>query len=206
MFLEWLERIGPWGPAALAAIYIPATLLAFPGSLLTLAGGFIFGIWRTVIAVSIGSTLGASAAFLLGRFLLRDVVAERVARRPAFAAIDGAVADRGFPVVFLIRLSPLLPFNLLNYAFGLTRVRFRDYFFGSWLGMLPGTIMYAYFGSLFKNIADVLAGKIEPGLAPSVLFVIGLVATVVATVMIARAASRALAANVSSTTTLEKSA
>src|SRR5690606_28498352 len=113
------------------------TVLLIPGSALTLGAGALFGVfWGTVYA-STGATLGATCAFLIGRYLARDWVAARIARRPAFVAIDRAVAEEGWKIVGLTRLSPIFPFVLLNYAFGLTRVSLRDYVFASWLGMLP---------------------------------------------------------------------
>jgi uncharacterized membrane protein YdjX (TVP38/TMEM64 family) len=142
--------------------------------------------------MSIGSTLGATAAFLAGRTLVRGLIEPRIAHHPKFAAIDQAVGEQGFKIVLLTRLSPALPFNLLNYAFGLTRVRLRDYVLASWIGMFPGTAMYVYLGSAAKNLAALVAGDFEGGPAQKVLFFIGLAATVVVTVLVTRVAKRAL--------------
>lgn len=192
-FLEWVRRLGPWGPVALGAAYVPACLLFLPGSVLTLGAGFAFGlVWGTV-SVSIGSTLGASAAFLAGRTLLRGMIEERVARNPKFRAIDQAVAEQGAKIVLLTRLSPVFPFNLLNYAFGLTKVRFRDYVLASWIGMLPGTLMYVYLGSAARSLADVMAGDLAGGIGQKALFYGGLIATVAVTVFVTRSARAALA-------------
>ncbi|TMA52409.1 MAG: TVP38/TMEM64 family protein, partial [Deltaproteobacteria bacterium] len=131
-FLAWVQRIGPWGAVLLGAAYIPAALLFVPGSLLTLGAGFALGVGLGTVAVSIGSTLGASAAFLAGRTLARGFIEAKISHNPRFRAIDQAVKHEGFKIVLLTRLSPVFPFNLLNYAFGLTPVSLRDYFLASW--------------------------------------------------------------------------
>ncbi len=191
-FVAWVQSIGNWGPAVLAAAYTPACLLFLPGSILTLSAGFLFGVVRGTIAAFIGSLVGASAAFVLSRTLARGLVEDRVTASPKFRAIDRAVAAHGFKIVVLTRLSPLIPFNLLNLVFGVSAVRFRDFFLGSAVGMLPGGLMYAYIGSAVKSLADLFAGRIEGGVAQRVLFGAGLIATVVATVLITRVAKRAL--------------
>ena len=190
-FLEWVQGIGPWGPVLLGLFYVPASLLFLPGSIITLGAGFAFGVIRATIAVSLGSVLGASAAFLAGRTLLRGLIEQKVVQNPRFHAIDQAVAEHGFKIVLLARLSPVFPFNLLNYAFGLTKVSFRDYVLASWVGMLPGTILYAYIGSAAKNLADLAAGRIEGGVGQKVLFFVGLVATIVVTAFVTRLAKQA---------------
>jgi uncharacterized membrane protein YdjX (TVP38/TMEM64 family) len=191
-FLQWVEDLGPWGPVVVAAVYVPACLLFVPGSLITLGTGAIFGVPVGTVTISIGSTLGATAAFLVGRTLARGFIEERLARHPKFAAIDRAVAEQGFKIVLLTRLSPAIPFNLLNYAFGLTRVRLRDYVLASWIGMLPGTVMYVYLGSAVKDLAALAAGNYDGGPAQKALFFGGLAATVLVTVLITRIARRAL--------------
>lgn len=191
-YLDDVQDLGSWGPVLLAAAYVPACLFFVPGTLLTLAAGYAFGPVLGTLTVSAGSVAGASAAFFTGRYLARDWVETRVRRNPRFRAIDQAVAEQGFKIVLLTRLSPAFPFNLLNYAYGLTRVRFRDYLLASWIGMLPGTAMYVYLGSLVKNVADLIAGKVERTTGQNVLFVVGLIATVVVTVSITRVARKAL--------------
>ena len=180
-FLEWVEDLGPWGPLVIAVAYVPATVFLVPGSLITLGAGAMFGVVKGTIAISLGSTAGAAAAFWVGRTLARGWVEEKVAGNAKFQAIDQAVGEHGFKIVLLIRLSPLFPFTLLNYAFSLTKVRFRDYLVASWIGMFPGTVMYVYLGSLVRRVADLTSGKIEGGPAQQVLFFVGLVATVVVT-------------------------
>ncbi|MBY0522939.1 MAG: TVP38/TMEM64 family protein [Gemmataceae bacterium] len=191
-FLDWAREIGPWGPVVVATVYVPAAVFLFPGSVLTLGAGFLFGPVVGTVAVSAGSVGGAAAAFFAGRFLARDWIEQRVAANPRFRAIDQAVAEQGFKIVLLTRLAPIFPYNLLNYAYGLTRVRFRDYLLASWLGMLPGTIMYVYLGSLVQNLAELFAGKRERTVGEQVLFYGGLVVAVVGAVYVTRIAKKAL--------------
>ncbi len=194
-FLTWVQGLGVWGPVALAAAYVVACVFLLPGSLLTLGAGFAFGLFRGFLAVWVGSNVGAAAAFLVGRTLARGWVEKKVASNPKFRAIDQAIGEQGFKIVFLVRLSPVIPFNLLNYGLGLTRVSFRAYVLGTFLGMLPGTVMYVYLGSLGKNLAEMSAGR-EKTVEEQVLFFAGLLATVVVTVLITRVAKKALAATV----------
>ena len=191
-FLERIESVGPWGPVLLAAAYAVACVLFIPGSILTLGAGFLFGVARGTIAVSVGSVLGAAAAFLVGRTLLRGSIEKRITAFPRFQAIDRAVGEQGFKIVLLVRLSPIFPFNLLNYAFGLTNVRLWQYVLASWIGMFPATVMYVYLGSALKSLTDVAAGAPKGGTPQTVFFVAGLVMTIVATVVITRVARRAL--------------
>ena len=191
-FLEWVQGVGPWGPVCVIGLYIVACLLLIPGSLLTLGSGFLFGVVWGTVTVSIGSTLGATAAFVVGRTLARNWIEQKVADNSKFQAIDRAVGSQGLKIVFLVRLSPLFPFNLLNFAFGLTSVSLPRYVLASWIGMLPGTLMYVYLGSAAKSLADLAAGKVEGGWQQQVLFGVGLVATIVVTMFVTRIARRAL--------------
>lgn len=192
---EALERIldlGPWGPAIFVALYVAATVLLMPASILTLGAGAVFGLVHGVVTVWIGAMLGATAAFLIGRYLARDAVARRLEAYPAFAALDAAVAREGWKIVWLTRLSPAFPFILLNYAFGLTRVSLRDYVLASSVGMLPGTLMYVYLGSLVGDLATL--GAVERARTPAEwsLYVVGLLATITVTVHVTRLARGAL--------------
>jgi uncharacterized membrane protein YdjX (TVP38/TMEM64 family) len=191
-FVEAVQQMGSTGPVVLAAVYVVATVLFVPGSILTLGAGFLWGVPIGIVTISVGSTLGAAAAFGLGRTLLRDVIAAKVAKNEKFRLIDAAVGEQGFKIVLLTRLSPVFPFNLLNYSFGLTRVSFRDYILASWIGMLPGTAMYVYIGSALKSLADLSTGNYDGGLGQKLLFGFGLVMTVVVTVFITRIAQKSL--------------
>jgi uncharacterized membrane protein YdjX (TVP38/TMEM64 family) len=143
--------------------------------------------------------LGACAAFLVGRTVARGWVERKVSEHPGFGAIDQAVGREGFKVVFLTRLNPVFPFNLLNYAFGLTKVPFWKYALASWIGMLPATLMYVYLGSAAGELAQVLTGKVEGGMGSRILFGLGLVATVAVVVLVTRVARKAVSEAVPST-------
>jgi len=187
--LDWVGQLGPWGPIIFIALYVVAAVLFIPGSVLTLGAGAVFGVVWGSIYVSIASTLGATAAFLVGRYLARDAIARKIEGNERFAAIDKAVAGEGWKIVGLTRLSPVFPFTLLNYAFGLTRVKVRDYVLASWIGMMPGTIMYVYLGSL----AQAATGDRARTTGEWVLYGVGLLATVVVSVFVTRVAKKALA-------------
>ncbi len=202
--LEWMENTREsFGLLAFilvfVGVYILACVLFVPGSIITLGAGAIVGVAWGTVAVSIGSTLGASAAFFIGRTIGRGWIAAKLAGRPRFKQIDEAVGQQGFKIVLLTRLSPLFPFNFLNFAYGTTKVRFRDYLLASFLGMLPGTVMFVYVGSTIKDIARVLsgAGDIERGPGQLALFYGGLVAAVVVAVIITRIARTALSQTIS---------
>lgn len=190
--LDWVASLGPWGPLIFIAIYILACVFFLPGSILTLGGGVLFGVIKGSIIVSISATLGATCAFLVGRYLARDWAAKMIQANEKFKAIDEAVAREGWKIVGLTRLSPVFPFNLLNYAYGLTQVSLRDYFFASWIGMMPGTIMYVYIGSLAGEVAKIGSEGRTRTSAEWALSIVGLIATVAVTVYITRIARAAL--------------
>ncbi|MEH2199969.1 TVP38/TMEM64 family protein [Nostoc sp.] len=195
----WVESLGILGPIAYIVIYNLATLLFIPGSLLTLEGGFLFGVFWGSIYVLIAAMLGATLAFLVGRYLSRDWVSRQMDKHPKFKAIDLAVAKEGWKIVLLTRLSPVFPFNLLNYAFGITQVSLKDYILGSF-GIIPGTVMYVYIGSLAGNLATINTTN-QPTTPETqvwqwVMRVVGLIATVAVTVYITKVAQKALAQTV----------
>lgn len=194
--LKWIESLGYVGGIAFMGIYIIATIAFLPGSILTLGAGVVFGVFFGAIYVFIGATLGAIAAFLVGRYIARGWVGKKIADNQKFAAIDRAVAHEGFMIVLLTRLSPIFPFNLLNYAFGVTGVSLKDYALAS-IGMLPGTIMYVYIGSLAGDLARI--GGENQSTNPTIQWIIrivGFIATVAVTVYVTRIARKALAERV----------
>jgi uncharacterized membrane protein YdjX (TVP38/TMEM64 family) len=190
--LEWTQGLGVWGPVFVALFYIVACVFLLPGSVLTLGAGFLFGVPLGLLSAWMGATLGACAAFLVGRTLARDWVASKVSGNPKFTAVDEAVGREGFKIVLLLRLSPVFPFNFLNYALGLTKVSFGKYAFASLIGMLPGGLMYVYFGSAARSLADVAAGTVEGGWAGQIFFWIGLVATIIVAGFVTRLAKKSL--------------
>lgn len=191
-FAEWVDSLGAWGPAVFMVGYAVATVAFVPGSWLTLAAGAIFGLARGVAFVFIGAAVGATLAFLVSRYLARSAVERRIAGNEKFAAIDRAVGEQGLKIVFLLRLSPVFPFNALNYGLGLTKVSLRDYVIAH-LGMLPGTLLYVYYGRLAGDIAALAGGvQTERGWEYWAVLLLGLVATVVVTTIVTRIAGRAL--------------
>jgi uncharacterized membrane protein YdjX (TVP38/TMEM64 family) len=190
-FADWVKSLGVLAPIVFILGYAVATVAFIPGSLLTLAAGFIFGVLKGTIFTLIGATLGASAAFLVARYVARGAIERRIAGNPRFAAIDRAVGREGFKIVALLRLSPVFPFNLLNYSLGLTRVPFLQYFAAS-AAMLPGTLLYVYYGAAAESLASALGGGAKKGPGGWVLFGFGLLATVVVTAFVTRLAGKAL--------------
>ncbi|MDD9953491.1 MAG: TVP38/TMEM64 family protein [Candidatus Woesearchaeota archaeon] len=189
--LTWIDSLGFWGPVIFILIYVLATVCFIPGSILTLGAGVLFGVVHGSFIVIIAATLGATAAFLVGRYLARDWVAKKLEQHKNFKAVDDAVAKEGWKIVGLVRLSPIFPFNLLNYAFGLTKVKLRDYFFASFAGMIPGTVMYVYIGSLAGNLLHLGAERTRTA-GEWTLYGVGLLATVIVTVYVTKIARRAL--------------
>lgn len=194
--LAWAAGLGPAGQAVFVVLYALACVAFLPGSVLTVGAGAAFGLWRGFALVSVASTLGACAAMLVGRFLLRDWVAAKLAPFPVFRAVSGAVAAEGWKVVALTRLSPVLPFNLLNYAYGLTDVGLAEYALASWVGMMPGTLLYVYLGSAAGELARAGAGGRQRGALEWAFFAAGLAATGLAAWLVGRKARAALARRV----------
>ncbi len=198
--LTWVESLGSIAPIAFIVLYNLATILLIPGSVLTLGSGVLFGLWWGSLYVFFAATLGATLAFWIGRNLARNWVSQKMSRYPKFEAIDTAVAQEGFKIVLLTRLSPLFPFNLLNYAFGITQVSLKDYVLGS-VGMIPGTILYVYIGSLVGSVAQL--GMKGPTLDPQTQMlqwatkIVGFIATIAVTVYITRIAKKALDESIS---------
>jgi uncharacterized membrane protein YdjX (TVP38/TMEM64 family) len=192
IFAEWVKGLGVWGPVAFIAGYVVAAVLFIPGSLLTLAGGAIFGLTKGVMIVFLAAVLGSSAAFLVSRYVARSSIERRLAGNARFAAIDRAVGAQGRKIVFLLRLSPVFPFTLLNYGLGLTNVRFVDYVIAS-IGMLPGTLLYVYYGKVIGDVAALAGGTaMEKGPADYAVLILGLAATIIVTTIVTRIARRAL--------------
>jgi uncharacterized membrane protein YdjX (TVP38/TMEM64 family) len=171
-------------------LYIASCVALLPAAILTVGAGAAFGVLTGSILVSIGATLGASAAFLVGRYLARDWVRRKLGHNPAFMAIDRAVAEEGWKIVFLTRLAPVFPFFLMNYAYGLTRVPLRHYVLATWIGILPGSTLFVYFGSLAKAGSE--------GASPMRWVTRGfiVVTAIIAMIFLAKIAKRALARHV----------
>lgn len=192
--LEWIENAGPAGLIVFFILYVIATVLMVPGTILTLGAGVVFGVVKGSILVSLSSTAGAAAAFTVGRYLARERVERRIESNTTFQAMDQAVEREGWKIVGLTRLSPVFPFNLLNYAFSLTRISLRDYILASWIGMIPGTILYVYIGSLAGSLAELGRDRTGQARTPAewAMYTVGLFATAAITIIITRIARRAL--------------
>ena len=199
----WIESHRTFAWIIYIAAYTAASILIIPGTILTLAAGFIFGIPTGIFLVSVGSLTGAVSAFIVGRFLARDWVSQRIKNFPSFKILDRVTRHKGFVLVLLTRLSPLLPFNLLNYAFGLTAVRFRDYVLASWIGMAPAIVLYVYIGSVAENLSQLTVNGVGGSTERNALLIIGLVATLILTFLIARMATRALTQHLKSETAVD---
>ncbi len=191
--LQWVDDLGAIAPIAFMLIYIVATVAFLPGSVLTLGAGVLFGVIKGSIYVFFGATIGATLAFLVGRYLARGWISKKIEGNKKFNAIDQAVGREGFKIVLLTRLSPIFPFNLLNYGLGVTGVSLKDYVLGS-VGMIPGTIMYVYIGSLAGSIATI-GGDSQPDANPIAQWtirIIGFIATVAVTLYVTKIARKAL--------------
>lgn len=192
-FLLWIEQdLGPWGPLVLAVAYIPLTVLAVPASVLTLGGGYLFGLPVGFVADSIGATIGAAAAFLLGRTIGRSFVISKLKDYPQFRAVAIAIRKSGFKIVLLLRLVPLLPFNMLNYLLSVTPVSIWEYMLASWLGMMPITFALVYVGTTLKDLSDVTHGWGELSKTRWAMIIFGLLVSVFLIICVTRVAKAAL--------------
>lgn len=192
--LEAIAQLGPASPLLFIGLYIVATVLWIPATLLTLAAGLIYGLAWGTVWVWIGASLGACTAFALARSLLRQRLQQRFATDERLQRLDTAVGESGWRLVLLTRLSPLFPFVLLNYLFGLTAVRWRDYLLGL-VGMLPGTVLYVYLGDLAGQAGRAIAGLNDTP-TPSWLWIVrllGLLLTLATSLYAARLARRSIA-------------
>ncbi|NEP18152.1 MAG: TVP38/TMEM64 family protein [Leptolyngbya sp. SIO4C1] len=200
--LDWIDGLGIIGPIAFILLYVVITVAFLPASVVTLGAGVVFGVVKGSLFVFIGAMLGATAAFLVGRYLARDWIAQKIAGNRKFKAIDDAIAKEGSKLIFLIRLSPAFPFNLLNYALGLTQVSLKDYVLGT-TGIIPGTIMYVYLGFLAGDLAMIGTGEAPSNPIVDWTIKILIFVTIVAiTIYITRIARKALRESVPETTEL----
>ena len=200
-WLRWMQEQGPWGHVWFALFYVVCTVLMVPASILEASAGFLYGpLWGIPIASALG-TATATLCFLLGRTVLRDLVEKRVARDPTFASLDQAIRRDGRQLVVLIRLSPLTPFNVLNYGLGLTRISWKDFALSTAMGHLFPVIVFVWTGS---TVADATALVDRPSLPPWAS-AMGLLLTVIATIGVTRFARKALRSAVASAAPLPES-
>ncbi|CAA7039454.1 unnamed protein product [Microthlaspi erraticum] len=192
-FLLWIkEDLGPFGPLALALAYIPLTIVAVPASVLTLGGGYLFGLPVGFVADSLGATLGATAAFLLGRTIGRSYVTSKIKHYPKFQAVSVAIQRSGFKIVLLLRIVPILPFNMLNYLLSVTPVRLGEYMLATWLGMMPITFALVYVGTTLKDLSDITHGWHEMSVFRWVVMMFGVALAVILIICVTRVAKSSL--------------
>jgi len=180
-FNDWIGRMGVAGIFIFIIVYAVATVLLAPGAILTIGAGFAFGLWKAFLAVSAGATLGAALAFLVARFIARDKVEAIAQRNEKFRNIDTAIGKQGAKLIFLLRLSPVIPFNLSNYFYGLT-------------GMMPATFLYVYIGTAGKAAVAAAAGgaAVKHGWQYWAFFSVGFAATIIVTIWVTKIARDAL--------------
>ncbi len=196
---EWLEQLGRLNeqyPVAVPVAYVAAVSIAtvalFPGWISMMLGGLLFGVLPGLPFALLGITAGAYGAFLAGRALGRSWVEKRMGDSLKLQALDEAVNAQSFYIVFLTRFAIVLPFNVLNYAFGLTRVKAMTYISATALGMLPAVLLYVYLGTLADDFGAILAGDVRPASGAYWIAAIAIVAIVAVIWIVQRAAKRAL--------------
>ena len=188
--IEKTASSGPVGYLGFILIYIVSTVMMLPGSPLTFTAGALFGFWKGLILVSLSSTLGATCAFMVSRYLIRKSIEKRVLKNKKFQSIDNEINEQGWKIVILARLSPIIPFFLLNYALGITKIRFIHFIFASWIGMIPGTIVYVLMGTMGGAFINGKKSSFE-----WVLLGIGLIATILVTLLISKIIKKSQAHN-----------
>ncbi len=191
-FARFVEGLGFWAPLVFVLGYAVLTMALVSGGALTAASGLIFGLGEGVLYSFLAAVIGSTGAFLIARHGARRWVERRVGGDRRFAVIDRAVGREGLKISFLLRLSPVFPFVLLNYALGLTQVRLRDYLLAAF-GMLPGTLLYVYLGKAAGDLSAALSGEVARGVGYYAFLGLGLLATIVVTTIVTRIARRALA-------------
>jgi len=191
-FMTWIQTISPiYGTVTLTIVYAISIVFCFPGTPFNLAAGFLFDVWLGAIVTVIGCDLGATIAFLLGRTLGKDWAQEQVSKNKKFTHINMAVEKNAWLIIFLIRLSPVLPFGLCNYLFGVTKVKFSSYWTATTAGLIPCTVAYTYLGSLMRNLTDIYS---EDGgdTSATTLIVVAIVVTVIGITVITLVTKRTL--------------
>ncbi|EME32487.1 DNA glycosylase [Galdieria sulphuraria] len=159
--IDWIESFGPLASAVYGALYFLLEVVCLPAFPLTVAAGYLFGFWKGLVTVSLAGTCASGVSFLLSRYTLRSIVQNVSKRYERFQTIDSAISRQGFRIVFLLRLSPILPFAISNYLYGLTSIPIGPYILASWLGMLPGTTLYVYGGFVGRSVTLSMNSGIE---------------------------------------------
>jgi uncharacterized membrane protein YdjX (TVP38/TMEM64 family) len=181
-FQGWILGLGVWGAVIFVAVFIAATLILAPDWPLAAAAGMVYGLWAIPLVLA-AAIAAASLAFLAARYLVRQRVRAMLTANLRFTAVDNAVTEEGWKIVVLLRLSPLVPFNVQNYLFGITDISFPHYFAATCAGIIPGTMLFVYLGAL---------GNTSGGLLGWIFFGTGLVATVTVVLLVGRKAREKL--------------
>jgi uncharacterized membrane protein YdjX (TVP38/TMEM64 family) len=190
--IEWAQIHRTAGAFVYVACVILATVLFVPGSGSMMIAGYVFGFGLGTLVSALAISVGAQCAFLMGRFVARDWVAKKVAGSPRLVAIEAGLREEAFLIVVLTRLSLVIPFNLLNYAYGITSVRAGVHLLATGVGMLIPVALYVYLGSLARDIGQILSGAATPSAMGYWIAGAGVIAIVVLTWVMHRAATRAL--------------
>lgn len=175
--LGWIEGRGAWGPAIFVLVYTLSCIFFVPSFIFTFSGGVLFGIGKGLLLSLAGTGAGSLAAFLIGRYLAREPVEKMIARNPEFQKLAAALRKKGWKVILLARFSPLFPFLIGNYAFGLTPIRASHYLIASVLGTIPSALVYTYLGFITGGFASFAReGRTRTG-SEWLLLIFGLAAT-----------------------------
>ena len=192
---ETEDVVRGWGALSIVTyplLVMAATVLFLPGGILSLGGGFFFGLWWGTVLVLAGNLLGAAVAFFVGHKLGRKFVRQRILRDPRWAALDGAIAKHGPRIIFYSQLNPLFPTSLFNYLYGITKVGFWECLKWVALGRLPGIFLYCYLGTLGQLGLRILRGETEPGPTEYFLWGGGLLLTVGVAVLLGHTAAKVI--------------
>ena len=190
--LDGLVRsYGPWGPVIFVVAYVAATIVLIPSTALTLAAGYLYGPKYGTALVSLAGTIGASLAFLISRYLAQPYAKAKLQQYPKLESIEKQVSAEGVKLVLLLRLAPLVPFTVLNYALGVTDIAFLPYISATWIGKLPGVVASVYVGSTGRSVdAATSGGGIDK--VSFALNAVGVIASVLVTKLLADKASAVL--------------
>lgn len=190
--VEWTDSLGPAGYVIYAIVYAIAAVLFFPGAILTLGAGAIFGVAGGFLVVLLGANLGAALSFIIGRSVAKEQIQARIEGNRLFRSLNKAIEKGGWKIVLLTRLSPIFPFNLLNYAYGVMPVKFTHYLAGTLAGMAPGILLYVYIGAAAGQAAAAAAGEAETGALGYIVQGAGFLATLIVTIYVTKLARQEL--------------
>lgn len=190
--IAWLQTMGSLGPALFASVFILATLLLFPASPLAMLAGYLYGPLTGSVATSFAGLMSAVLAFLISRYLAGERMTAWLLGYPRAQAVNTAVSDDGFRVVFLLRLASILPFIPLSYLLGMSRMSIRQYVLATWTGLLPGTVLYVFTGSLVSEVSQLSESGETVSHITWALTIAGGIVVIITLTMIARRARRVL--------------